>query len=67
VGTPISRSQLLPGDLGFFVRDGHVHHVAIWTGNGRILEAPDIGVPIREVLLSSLPYASEMTILRRVL
>ncbi len=67
VGTAVARSQLRPGDLVFFVRDGNVHHVGIWSGNGRLIEAPDIGVATREVALSSLPYAAEMTIARRVL
>ncbi len=66
-GTPVAGARLEPGDLAFFVRDGSVHHVGIWAGGGIILEAPDIGVPVRLSSLSELPYAAEMTIARRVL
>lgn len=49
-GHPVSRSELLPGDLVFWSYDGSrgsIHHVAIWAGNGRIVEAADFGIPVR--------------------
>lgn len=49
-GHPVSKSELLPGDLVFWSYDGSrgsIHHVAIWAGNGRIVEAADFGIPVR--------------------
>jgi len=41
--TPISRSELRPGDLifchGHFRGEGYVHHVGMYTGGGRTVEA----------------------------
>lgn len=42
----ISRSQLQPGDLIFFGR-GRVSHVAMYIGNGRVVEAPYTGNNVR--------------------
>jgi uncharacterized protein YycO len=39
VGTAVSREQLQPGDLVF----PDFHHVQIYTGNGKIIEAPQTG------------------------
>jgi hypothetical protein len=39
VGTPVTRDQLQPGDLVF----PDFHHVQIYTGNGKIIEAPQSG------------------------
>lgn len=41
--TPISRSQLQPGDLVFWgssSRATSIYHVALYVGNGRIIHAP---------------------------
>ncbi len=41
----VSRSQLQPGDLVYF---GHpIHHVGIYIGGGKMIEAPYTGVNIR--------------------
>lgn len=48
-GRPISRSQLRPGDLVFWSYGSSwtsIHHVAIWAGNGKIIEAADFGIPV---------------------
>jgi cell wall-associated NlpC family hydrolase len=43
-GTPVPVSQLLPGDLLFFSTDRSnerlIHHVAMYIGNGKVVEAP---------------------------
>jgi cell wall-associated NlpC family hydrolase len=44
-GTEVKRADLQPGDLVF----AHPRHVAIYTGNGRIVEAPRTGLNVREV------------------
>jgi peptidoglycan DL-endopeptidase CwlO len=38
---PITRDQLVPGDLVFYYRD--VHHVALYIGADRVIEAPQTG------------------------
>jgi cell wall-associated NlpC family hydrolase len=46
-----SRSDLLPGDLMFFAydtsRESTIHHVAIYIGKGRMIEAPYTGEVVR--------------------
>jgi cell wall-associated NlpC family hydrolase len=41
----ISRGDLQPGDLVFF--GSPIHHVAMYIGNGRVVEASRSGVPVR--------------------
>lgn len=48
--TPISEGAAQPGDLVFFNDD---EHVALYLGGGMIIEAPDYGIPVRIVSLSS--------------
>lgn len=44
-GTPVDRSQLMPGDLVFFSSNGAgASHVGIYAGNGQFLNAEDRGV-----------------------
>jgi cell wall-associated NlpC family hydrolase len=46
-----SRSDLQPGDLMFFAYDtsnpSTIHHVAIYIGNGKLIEAPYTGAVVR--------------------
>ncbi len=44
VGTPVSRSELEPGDLVFF---DHVGHVGIYVGGGRFIHAPHTGTVVQ--------------------
>jgi cell wall-associated NlpC family hydrolase len=37
----VSRANLQPGDLIFFFSP--IHHVAIYMGNGKMIEAPHTG------------------------
>ncbi|MHA6630100.1 NlpC/P60 family protein [Pseudonocardia sichuanensis] len=41
VGTPVSRSELRPGDLVFFNQP--VSHVGIYVGDGKMINAPQTG------------------------
>jgi cell wall-associated NlpC family hydrolase len=54
-GTPVSQSQLQPGDLVFYYSP--VSHVGMYIGNGQIVNAenPSVGVKITGV--NSMPYA----------
>lgn len=50
--TPISPADLKPGDLVFWGRSndpGSIYHVALYSGNGMIIQAPRSGVPVQEV------------------
>jgi cell wall-associated NlpC family hydrolase len=46
-GAHMSRANLMPGDLVFWAYDtsdpGSIHHVAIYIGGGRIVQAPHTG------------------------
>ena len=54
-GTPVSQSELQPGDLVFYYSP--VSHVGMYIGNGQIVNAenPSVGVKITGV--NSMPYA----------
>lgn len=45
-GISVSKSQLLPGDLVIFHRNGKVYHVALYIGNNRVIHAgtPKTGI-----------------------
>jgi cell wall-associated NlpC family hydrolase len=44
-GTHVSKAQLQPGDLVFFGTD--IHHVGIYIGSGKMIEAPHTGAKVR--------------------
>jgi cell wall-associated NlpC family hydrolase len=44
--TPITASQLRPGDLVFYF-PGSLHHVAIYIGGGKVVQAPQTGDFVR--------------------
>lgn len=44
----ITKSDLRPGDLVFYAASGSVSHVAIYVGNGRMVQAQKPGVPVNE-------------------
>ncbi|MHA7984575.1 C40 family peptidase [Rathayibacter sp. CAU 1779] len=50
VATTIAETDAQPGDLVFFNDE---EHVAIYLGGGMIIEAPDYGIPVRIVSLST--------------
>ena len=54
-GTPVSESQLQPGDLVFYYSP--MSHVGMYIGNGQIVNAenPSAGVKITGV--NTMPYA----------
>jgi cell wall-associated NlpC family hydrolase len=44
VGTPVGLHQLREGDLVFFKEsDGYIHHVGMYVGDGRFIQAPQTG------------------------
>lgn len=46
-GTRVPFSQAIPGDLVFWSTGGTPYHVAIYLGDGQIIEAANYGVPLR--------------------
>jgi gamma-D-glutamyl-L-lysine dipeptidyl-peptidase len=48
-GAPVSLDALRPGDLLFYGTQSYVHHVAIYAGGGRMVEAPDSAHSVRVV------------------
>lgn len=53
---PVSLSQLLPGDLIFYGntpgQSTSIYHVAMYIGQGRVVQAPTFGVPVQVAPLS---------------
>ncbi|MGD9991633.1 C40 family peptidase [Pseudonocardia sp.] len=56
MGTPVSKSQLQPGDLVFFYSP--VSHVGIYMGNGNILHASTAGQPVKISKMANMPFNS---------
>ena len=54
-GTPVSASQLQPGDLVFYYQPAS--HVGIYIGNGMIVNAENPSAGIRTTGLYSMPYS----------
>ena len=57
----ISYDDMRPGDLVFWTTNPKdpmaIYHVAMWAGNGQIVEAPRPGVPLR---LTAMRWANTM-------
>jgi cell wall-associated NlpC family hydrolase len=65
-GTPVPRDKLQPGDLVFFRQDGDVHHVGMYVGHGRFIEAPHTGDVVKYARLDDPYYAAQYAGARRV-
>lgn len=48
-GVPVSKSELMPGDLVLFKKRGasRIHHVGIYVGNGTMIHSPQTGDVIK--------------------
>ena len=61
VGVLISRENLRPGDLVFFGKPAH--HVGIYVGNGKMIDAPHTGDVVRiQSLNSDFTYGRRLTL-----
>ncbi|CAM5369713.1 NlpC/P60 family protein OS=Streptomyces alboniger OX=132473 GN=CP975_21435 PE=3 SV=1 [Streptomyces alboniger] len=54
-GRPVSRSELLPGDLVFFYSG--ISHVGLYVGNGQMIHAPNPSAPVRLAPIDEMPFA----------
>jgi cell wall-associated NlpC family hydrolase len=53
MGTPVSRSELQPGDLLFFYSP--VSHVGMYIGNGQMVHASTSGQPVKVASIDAMP------------
>ena len=67
-GRLVPIGQMVPGDLIFYASGGYVgggfYHVAMYVGNGQMIEAPREGIPVRVTAVryyDALPYAGRPT------
>jgi cell wall-associated NlpC family hydrolase len=56
-GTAVPRARLKRGDLVFYARNGRVHHVAMYVGNGRMIEARRTGTAVKVVPVRTRGYS----------
>ncbi|HEX7535983.1 MAG TPA: C40 family peptidase [Dermatophilaceae bacterium] len=64
-GKAASRTALRPGDLLFYATRGKVHHVSIYAGAGRMVQAPRTGLNVQTIAVSTPSYAREYACARR--
>lgn len=65
-GVPVNRDELQPGDLVFFERNGYIHHVGIYAGDGMMIHAPRTGDVVKYQSIDTDYYRSEYAGARRV-
>lgn len=65
-GVPVSKSDLQPGDLVFFKRNGVISHVGIYAGNGQMIHSPQTGKTVCYTSITSGSRASSYAGARRV-
>jgi hypothetical protein len=67
-GRRVGSGDLSPGDLLFYAtRSGHVHHVAMYAGAGRMVQAPATGLNVQTIPVATPSYAAEFAGARRYL
>jgi cell wall-associated NlpC family hydrolase len=62
----IKKSQAQPGDLVFFFENGE-HHVGIYIGRGKMIDAPGVGDPVRVSPISGDWWGRSYTGMGRIL
>lgn len=67
IGTPVSRANLLPGDLVFFDTYGGISHVGIYVGGDNFIHATVPGDVVRISSLNASYYSSRYVTARRIL
>jgi cell wall-associated NlpC family hydrolase len=64
-GRSVPASQMQPGDLVFFQKNGDVHHVGIYMGGGKFLHSPHTGDVVKISSLSEPYYRGQFAGARR--
>jgi cell wall-associated NlpC family hydrolase len=62
-GRQVPLSEKAPGDMLFWASGGHIHHVALYIGNGQMVEAPYSGSHVRIASVrygGIVPYATRL-------
>ncbi|MEV4319928.1 NlpC/P60 family protein [Actinocrispum sp. NPDC049592] len=62
-GRRVPLSQMAPGDMLFWATGGRIHHVALYIGNGQMIEAPYSGSRVRIAPVrygGIVPYATRL-------
>jgi cell wall-associated NlpC family hydrolase len=63
-GRRVPLSQKAPGDMLFWATRGHIHHVALYIGNNKMVEAPFSGSHVR---VATVRYGGILSYATRVL
>lgn len=66
-GRAVSSLALRPGDLLFYATRGNVHHVSMYAGSGRMVQAPRTGAFVETIAVSTPSYKREFSGARRFL
>jgi gamma-D-glutamyl-L-lysine dipeptidyl-peptidase len=66
-GKAVSSGALRPGDLLFYATRGYVHHVSIYAGSGRMVQAPNTGSTVQTIAVSTPSFAREYAGARRLI
>lgn len=64
-GTAVRATAASPGDLLFFARNGLVHHVSLYVGDGQMIHAPRTSVPVQTIPVTTPAYLAELAAVRR--
>lgn len=62
-GSEIDKNNLRQGDLVFFKKNGDIHHVGIYIGNGQFIHAPQTGEVVK---ISNLSDRTDYYTARRI-
>lgn len=65
-GVPVSRENLMPGDLVFFGSGNYASHVGIYVGNNTMIHSPRTGKTIEYTSIASSWYTSRYIGARRI-
>ncbi len=67
-GVPVSKNELMPGDLVMFKRPGNstVHHVGIYVGDGMMIHSPQTGDVVKYTSITTGYYGNVYYAARRI-
>lgn len=66
-GRYVSKEELVPGDLVFFITDGYsISHVGIYAGNGMMIHSPRPGKSVEYISINEGYYAEKYNTARRI-